>query len=181
MACGSWRTRKSGALVLMVASLRSSTALSGEPPCTRVSLADPKLAGDLVAQWYAAVTSLRAVLSELPSAECALIRLEIEPESRVATAPVTVEPEVATPAPVPPRAPAAQIDERALGFQLSAAAGARVGFHGTGGTRRFNATLTIDADLAPGSISAPRRVDEALPPLPSWTLGLRAGVAGDLS
>ena len=70
--------------------------------------------------------------------------------------------------PEEPRAPAAQIDERALGFQLSAAAGARVGFHGTG---RTVSVVRFDTSARLVLPTATRF---------KTTLGLRAGVAGDL-
>ncbi len=44
---------------------------------------------------------------------------------------------------------------------------------------RWKPSLTLDAELAPLA-RAPLRVDAALPPLPTWTLGLRAGAVGDL-
>lgn len=45
--------------------------------------------------------------------------------------------------------------------------------------QRFKPTLSVDAELVP-STRAALRVDAALPPLPTWTLGLRAGAVGEL-
>lgn len=45
--------------------------------------------------------------------------------------------------------------------------------------RRWAVTVTADADVAPGSVAAQRRVG-SMPPFPTWTGGLRVGASGAL-
>ena len=47
-------------------------------------------------------------------------------------------------------------------------------------TSSLGLSLTLDGEIAPSHLTKPLRVDPALPPLPSWTLGLRLGVVGQL-
>jgi hypothetical protein len=42
---------------------------------------------------------------------------------------------------------------------------------------RWRPSVTLDTEFAP---PAPIHVDARLPPLPTWTMGLRAGAVGDL-
>jgi hypothetical protein len=41
-------------------------------------------------------------------------------------------------------------------------------------------TLTLDSEIAPGSLIRERHPDSSLPPIPAWTLGLRVGAATSL-
>lgn len=45
---------------------------------------------------------------------------------------------------------------------------------------RWRYGLTLDGDFAPSDVRAARRFDVPLPPLPTWTTGLRLGAAGDV-
>lgn len=46
--------------------------------------------------------------------------------------------------------------------------------------KRVRPMLSVDGEIAPTSLAAPIRVGPDLPPLPTWTLGLHAGVQGEL-
>jgi hypothetical protein len=61
--------------------------------------------------------------------------------------------------------------------QLRLAGAARFGY-AIGRDWRF--TITLDSELAPGSLVKARYADPALPPLPAWTLGLRLGASARL-
>ena len=67
------------------------------------------------------------------------------------------------------------VDATNVDVRLSTAARLMLPFAGT-----WRPCLTLDADVAPFSIGAPTSVDPILPPLPTWSLGLRLGAAGDL-
>jgi hypothetical protein len=41
-------------------------------------------------------------------------------------------------------------------------------------------SVTADGDFAPSELASPLRLDSRLPPLPSWTVGLRLGASGAL-
>lgn len=45
---------------------------------------------------------------------------------------------------------------------------------------RWSAVTVFDAELDPFNAASPVRFDPELPAMPTWTLGLRAGVSGDL-
>jgi hypothetical protein len=62
----------------------------------------------------------------------------------------------------------------AFGARLNASA--RIAF----GQARFRPALVLDAEIAPLVLLSPVRVDPGLPPLPTWTFGLRGGVVGNL-
>ncbi len=47
-------------------------------------------------------------------------------------------------------------------------------------TNRWGWGVTLDGDFAPSAARKPTRLDVPLPPLPSWTFGLRLGAAGDV-
>ena len=46
--------------------------------------------------------------------------------------------------------------------------------------RSWRLTFSSDAEIAPAEAAAPVRLDPRLPPLPSWTAGLRVGATGEL-
>jgi hypothetical protein len=49
-----------------------------------------------------------------------------------------------------------------------------------GRSGRWRPTVALDLDAAPGRLAKPGIVDAALPPLPSWSAGIRIGAAGDV-
>ena len=45
---------------------------------------------------------------------------------------------------------------------------------------RIRPNITLEGEIAPTALATPLRVGADLPPLPTWTLGLRVGITGEL-